>query len=45
MIIQSGEMHGFYDVQNNVNLYTQMLDFFARHIGGTVTTGEPETVR
>ncbi len=45
MIIQSGEMHGFYDVENNVNLYTKMLDFFDRHIGGTVTTGNPETVR
>jgi dipeptidyl aminopeptidase/acylaminoacyl peptidase len=41
MIIQSGEMHGFYDVENRVKLYTTMLDFFARHIGtptsGTVT--------
>jgi len=34
MIIQSGEMHGFYDVKNRVNLYTQMLDFFQRHLGG-----------
>lgn len=34
MIIQSGEMHGFYDVDNRVNLYTEMLDFFERHIGG-----------
>ncbi|HET6397240.1 MAG TPA: S9 family peptidase [Pseudoxanthomonas sp.] len=34
MIIQSGEMHGFYDVENRVNLYTTMLDFFGRHIGG-----------
>lgn len=33
MIIQSGEMHGFYDVPARVNLYTKMLDFFARHIG------------
>ncbi|GGA68313.1 peptidase S9 [Arenimonas soli] len=33
MIIQSGEMHGFYDVDNRVNLYTQMLEFFNRHIG------------
>lgn len=33
MIIQSGEMHGFYDVDNRVNLYTKMLEFFDRHIG------------
>ena len=33
MIIQPGEMHGFYDVKNRVNLYTKMLDFFDRHIG------------
>lgn len=36
MIIQSGEMHGFYDVENRVNLYTEMLKFFDRHIGGKV---------
>lgn len=34
MIIQSGEMHGFYDEENNLNLYTEMLQFFSRHIGG-----------
>src|SRR5690606_33144377 len=39
MIIQSGEMHGFYDVDNRVKLYTEMLQFFSRHIGGTVTAG------
>lgn len=33
MIIQSGEMHGFYGVPARVNLYTKMLDFFSRHIG------------
>ncbi|WP_229659140.1 alpha/beta hydrolase family protein [Luteimonas terricola] len=33
MIIQSGEMHGFYDEDNRENLYTKMLDFFDRHIG------------
>lgn len=33
MIIQSGEMHGFYDVDNRVKLYTTMLEFFDRHIG------------
>ncbi|AXA83829.1 S9 family peptidase [Lysobacter oculi] len=33
VIIQSGEMHGFYDVKNRINLYTKMLEFFDRHIG------------
>ena len=33
IIIQSGEMHGFYNVDNRVNLYTKMLEFFDRHIG------------
>ena len=37
MIIQSGEMHGFYDVQNNVNLYTKMLAFFDKYIGPKAT--------
>lgn len=37
MIIQSGEMHGFYDVDNRVKLYTEMLKFFDRHIGAKVT--------
>lgn len=32
-IIQSGEMHGFYDESARVKLYSTMLDFFARHIG------------
>ena len=41
MIIQSGEMHGFYDVDNRVNLYTKMLDFFGSHIGGKATVGQP----
>lgn len=36
MIIQSGEMHGFYDVDNRVKLYSTMLDFFGRHLGGPV---------
>jgi len=44
MIIQSGEMHGFYDVENRVKLYTEMLDFFARHIGGNVKVGTPDKV-
>lgn len=34
MIIQSGEMHGFYDVDNRIKLYGAMLEFFSRHIGG-----------
>lgn len=42
MIIQSGEMHGFYDEKNRENLYTEMLRFFSRHIGGTVTAGPLE---
>ncbi|MCF7752668.1 prolyl oligopeptidase family serine peptidase [Bacillus subtilis subsp. subtilis] len=33
VIIQSGEMHGFYEVPARVNLYTKMLAFFDRHIG------------
>ncbi|WP_454830257.1 alpha/beta hydrolase family protein [Pseudoxanthomonas wuyuanensis] len=41
MIIQSGEMHGFYDVDNRVKLYTTMLEFFDRHIGGNVAVGSP----
>ncbi|KAB8172438.1 prolyl oligopeptidase family serine peptidase [Lysobacter maris] len=32
-LIQSGEMHGFYKEENNLNLYTKMLAFFDRHIG------------
>ncbi|MGY0619791.1 alpha/beta hydrolase family protein [Lysobacter sp. A378] len=42
MIIQSGEMHGFYKEESNLKLYTEMLDFFDRHIGaagdGVVST-------
>lgn len=33
MMITSGEMHGFYKDENKLELYTEMLDFFARHIG------------
>lgn len=33
MIIQSGEMHGFYGVEAREKLYTEMLAFFDRHIG------------
>ncbi len=45
MIIQSGEMHGFYTEENNLKLYTEMLGFFARHIGGTVEVGKLEQDR
>ncbi len=41
MIIQSGEMHGFYKEENNLRLYTEMLAFFGRHIGGKVNVGDP----
>lgn len=44
VIIQSGEMHGFYDEKARVNLYTEMLAFFSRHIGGQATVGAPESV-
>ncbi|TXH64986.1 MAG: S9 family peptidase [Lysobacteraceae bacterium] len=33
MIIQAGEMHGFYKDENKLKLYTEMLAFFDRHIG------------
>ncbi|MNW13363.1 hypothetical protein D3C71_2113050 [compost metagenome] len=40
VIIQSGEMHGFYGEDARINVYTVMLDFFQRHIGdGKVTVG------
>ncbi len=39
VIIQSGEMHGFYEVPARVNLYTKMLDFFGRHIGNGAAAG------
>ena len=41
VIIQDGEEHGFYKEENNLRLYTEMLNFFDRHIGGTVTVGAP----
>lgn len=43
MIIQSGEMHGYYDEKNRERLYTEMLAFFDRHIGNAqvvTTTGQ-----
>jgi dipeptidyl aminopeptidase/acylaminoacyl peptidase len=33
MLISSGEMHGFFKEENRVELYTEMLKFFDRHIG------------
>ena len=45
MIIQSGEMHGFYGEEARVNLYTEMLGFFQRHIGdGKVSVGNTTPV-
>jgi dipeptidyl aminopeptidase/acylaminoacyl peptidase len=40
MFIASGEMHGFYKLENRVELYNRMLAFFGRHIGGSVEVGE-----
>ncbi len=34
VMITSGEMHGFYKDENKLKLYTEMLNFFERHIGG-----------
>ncbi len=33
MIIQPGEMHGFYGDEARLKLYSEMLEFFNRHIG------------
>ena len=41
LIIQAGEMHGFYDEKNRINLYTEMLTFFDRHIGSKVSASTP----
>lgn len=42
LIMQSGEMHGFYKEENNLNLYTKMLAFFDKHIGaGKASVGAP----
>jgi len=45
MIIQAGEMHGYYKEENNLNLYSKMLAFFDRHIGGEVDVGAPSSVK
>ena len=39
LIIQSGEMHGFYDEANVAELYGKMLDFIASSIGPGVAGG------
>ena len=41
MMITSGEMHGFYKDENKLKLYTEMLDFFARHIGTRYVDDKP----
>jgi dipeptidyl aminopeptidase/acylaminoacyl peptidase len=42
VILQPGEMHGFYDEQANLNLYTKMLAFFDKYIGpGATVAGSP----
>ena len=33
VILQPNEMHGFYDEDANLNLYTKMLAFFDKYIG------------
>lgn len=45
MIIAPGEMHGFYGEEARINLYTEMLNFFNRHIGGTANVGTPAKVK
>ena len=40
MIIQSGEMHGFYGEEARVKLYSEMLAFFDRHIGKKAAVAE-----
>lgn len=39
MMITSGEQHGFYKDENKLKLYSEMLDFFSRHIGGRSAAG------
>lgn len=41
MIIAPGEMHGFYGEEARINLYTEMLNFFGRHIGGQRSISTP----
>jgi dipeptidyl aminopeptidase/acylaminoacyl peptidase len=45
VIIQPGEMHGYYKDDAKLNLYTKMLDFFGRHIGGSAEVGAPSSTQ
>src|SRR3546814_15430620 len=49
IVVEKKEAHGFRDIDNNVNLYTKMLAFFDRHIGGkdrkSVVSGKRGSVR
>ena len=38
LMIEPGEMHGYYKEEHNLKLYTEMLDFFDRHIGSKVSS-------
>src|SRR3546814_12146181 len=40
IVVEKKEAHGFRDIDNNVNLYTKMLAFFDRHIGGKQATAQ-----
>lgn len=40
IVVEKKEAHGFRDIDNNVNLYTQMLAFFDRHIGSKQATAQ-----
>src|SRR3546814_12889689 len=42
MIIQYGEMHGFYDEKKSLNLSTEMLALFRHHTDGRVEGGRTE---
>lgn len=39
-MVKEEEGHGFYDVDNRVDLYTAMLEFFDRHIGPDAESSE-----
>jgi dipeptidyl aminopeptidase/acylaminoacyl peptidase len=39
--VQPGEMHGFYKQENNLKLYTEMLNFFDRHVGVSAVEDKP----
>ena len=44
VMIKTGESHGYGKLENNVDLYTEMLKFLARHIGVGPTPGTGEGV-